>query len=434
MRIINFSANNVMRLTAVDITPEGNTVILAGRNRSGKTSILRSIAAVLEGAKNRPDALLHRGADKGDIRLTIGNSEPDLIVHLKVTEAGETLTVTTASGAKHQAPQAILDTLRSAVGFEPMSFLQMGRDAEGRKKQAAMLAKLVGINHTILDSDRQKYFDERTAVNREVKQARTVWDAAVGHTDVPKEEISVLDATERLRVANEHNAKNEDARALVSTLAEKGARHVGYVQTDKDELVRLLKMVEEKQQAIAMKEAELVTIRADYKSANDTAKILKDIDPQPIQWDIERAEDTNRKVRANKQKAMWLDQLNEKEAESAELTKKIEAIEKTKAKELSEANFPLPGLAFNSDGITYNGFDLSAASGAEQLLIAMGIGSGLNPKLRVLLFRDAALLDADSRKIVEDYAAEHDTQIWLECIQEEAGSIVICDGSVKGQP
>jgi hypothetical protein len=76
---------------------------------------------------------------------------------------------------------------------------------------------------------------------------------------------------------------------------------------------------------------------------------------------------------------------------------------------------------------------IDQASSAEQLLVSVSIGAALNPKLRVLLIRDGALLDTDSKKLLADFAAKNDLQIWVE--ETESGdeaAVIMEDGMVVG--
>lgn len=52
MKIIKFRADNVKRLTAVEITPDGNMVQITGKNGQGKTSVLDAIWWALGGKEN----------------------------------------------------------------------------------------------------------------------------------------------------------------------------------------------------------------------------------------------------------------------------------------------------------------------------------------------------------------------------------------------
>src|SRR4051812_37263172 len=49
MKIISLHAENVKRLKAVDITPDSPTVVIAGKNGQGKSSVLDSILLALAG-------------------------------------------------------------------------------------------------------------------------------------------------------------------------------------------------------------------------------------------------------------------------------------------------------------------------------------------------------------------------------------------------
>ena len=49
MKIVSLEAENYKRLKAVEITPDGNMVVIGGRNAQGKSSVLDAIWAALGG-------------------------------------------------------------------------------------------------------------------------------------------------------------------------------------------------------------------------------------------------------------------------------------------------------------------------------------------------------------------------------------------------
>ena len=51
MQIVGLQVENFKRIKAVEIIPQGNTVIISGANGQGKTSILDAIWTALGGAK-----------------------------------------------------------------------------------------------------------------------------------------------------------------------------------------------------------------------------------------------------------------------------------------------------------------------------------------------------------------------------------------------
>ena len=75
--------------------------------------------------------------------------------------------------------------------------------------------------------------------------------------------------------------------------------------------------------------------------------------------------------------------------------------------------------------MTFNGVLLEQASAAEQLRISAAIGAALNPKLRIMLLRDGSLLDQQSMTLLEKFASETDTQIWIERVADEPGGVGI---------
>ena len=101
---------------------------------------------------------------------------------------------------------------------------------------------------------------------------------------------------------------------------------------------------------------------------------------------------------------------------------------------MAAAAFPVVGLGFNDNGVTFNGVPFSQASSAEQLRVSVAMGLALNPTLRVVLIRDGSLLDDDSLAMVATMAAEKDSQVWIERVGHgEETSVVIEDGAVMAQ-
>jgi hypothetical protein len=93
---------------------------------------------------------------------------------------------------------------------------------------------------------------------------------------------------------------------------------------------------------------------------------------------------------------------------------------------------PVTGLGLSEDGVTLNGLPLDQASAAEQLRVSVAIGIAMNPRLRVLLLRDASLLDRDSLALLADMAKAAGAQVWLERVEDDsATAVVIEDGMVK---
>ena len=86
MKVKQLTAENVLRLKAVNITPDenGNMIVIGGNNAQGKTSVLQSIEMALAGKNSIPSEPIHRGASKGNIVVDLG----DMIIERHFTQKG----------------------------------------------------------------------------------------------------------------------------------------------------------------------------------------------------------------------------------------------------------------------------------------------------------------------------------------------------------
>ncbi|HEY5960279.1 MAG TPA: hypothetical protein VIV60_27185, partial [Polyangiaceae bacterium] len=146
---------------------------------------------------------------------------------------------------------------------------------------------------------------------------------------------------------------------------------------------------------------------------------------------LSTAEDTNRLVRAKKDRAKAVATFTEKDREYAALTKKIADIDESKRQQLANAKWPVPGLGFTEEGVTIDGQPFEQASQAEARVVSFAIGAALNPELKVALIDDGEKLDKTSMKHLAKLAAEKDMQVWIERVGDgDAGAIIIEDGEI----
>lgn len=138
MKIIKFRADNVKRLTAVEITPEGHLVQITGKNGQGKTSVLDAIWWALGGKDNIQGQPIRKGAKSARIKLTLGDTEPELLVERRFTDKGDYLFVRNADGSRRDQPQTILDRLVGNMTLDPLGFMSMARAKSGSSWKTVM--------------------------------------------------------------------------------------------------------------------------------------------------------------------------------------------------------------------------------------------------------------------------------------------------------
>lgn len=400
-KIIRLESTNYKRLKAVEIKPDpdGNLVIVAGKNGQGKTSILDSITAALGGvnAKTTPKPI-RDGEDRAQIIL----ETEDLIVTRTFTASGPTLTVKSPDGAVFPKGQAKLDDMLGKLSLDPLAFTQLAD-----KEQLKTLLELVDLpfDPTKLEAERASVFAERTDVNRRVKELQ---GQAAGYkvpAGTPDEEVSVSALLGQYREAIDNN----ESYSRAETAWRSADDDVAYLEAE-----------------LAKAKGRAVEAKAAYEAHPEP------VDHQAIQSQIDNAEQINSAVRTAKAHAQVKERLTALQADADELTANLSAIDKRKADGLAAATFPIDGLGFDDSGVTYQGVPFKQASGAEQLRVSLAMAIALNPKLRVIRIADGSLLDSDNLTLVEAVAREHDFQVWIEMVGDGDGrGIVIEDGQLS---
>lgn len=421
MKIVKLTAENVKKLTAVEITPDGSLVIVGGKNGAGKTSVLDAIMYALAGGKFIASKPIREGEESGRIVVELDGSKR-LVVERRLTASGGSLEIRTAEGFKAPSPQAILDGLCGKIAFDPLDFTRMTP-----AKQAETLRDLIGLDFTELDKQRSHAYESRTLVNREVKSLKTQVDANPFDPNALGEEVSVTELMADLEKREEINGNNKRERDLAEELADYALRCQDELSAAEDELDRLKTKIATLNQKV--KESE---VKSNQQAA--IVEKLVDADVAEVKEKISSAETVNRKVRDAMKAQELVESLNGKQREADALTRKIAAIDTDKEAQLAAAKWPIDGLGFDDNGVTFNGLPFEQSSGAEQLRASVAIGLALNPTLRVLLIRDGSLLDEENMGVIAMMAKEADAQLWLERVGEDSEcSVVIEDGHVKAK-
>jgi energy-coupling factor transporter ATP-binding protein EcfA2 len=431
VKILSLKSRNVKRLRAVEITPDGNVVIIGGRNGQGKSSVLDSIAYALGGKDVICREPVRRGEQGAEVTCDLG----EFVVRRTFTaDGGGQLVVETKDGARFSSPQARLNDVIGRLSFDPLEFARMDGG-----RQAETLRTLVGLDFAAIDRERESTFAARTDVNREGKALKARLDGMPAlHAGAPEAEVPSAEILTDLEVAQGINAENAAAWARAA-----GARNaLGIAST---ELERARGICERTRQEIAALQnrliaeegeqaritASMTTAQAESDRLANEAAGLTDLDLVPIKTRLANLEGLNRQVRENRQHREVALQLEQKRIESKELTDRIDALDASKQAAITSAKFPVDGLGFDAQGIvTFGGLPFDQASAAEQLRVSVAIGLALNPKLRILLIRDGSLLDEDSLRELSEMADREGAQLWIERVEDGGATVIIEDGSV----
>jgi len=423
MKIVRLTAENVKKLKAVEIVPDGSVVQITGPNGSGKSSVLDAIYMALAGTRAIPSKPVRAGADKARIQLDLG----EVIVTRRFTAAGgTTLVVEASNGARFPSPQRMLDDLLGALTFDPLEFSRMDP-----RRQMETLRGLVKLDTDIdaIDAANKADYEARTAVNRRAKDLRAQAEGIKVDPAVPAEPVDVAEISAEMQRAAEHNADIERRKAnrekAAATIAQERAR----AERLREEAEALRRRAEAAEADAAEAERGANELQAKLEAAGD---LPAPIDVADLRARIDRAAAINKAVADRQRRAELEQQAAAAEQEAAELTARMEERSRQRAEAIASAAMPIPGLSFGDGEVLYNGLPFDQASSAEQLRVSVAIAMAANPKLRVLRIKDGSLLDENSLQMIAEMAADQDYQVWIERVDTSGKvGIVMEDGTAR---
>jgi len=427
MKIVKLTAENVKRLTAVEVTPEGNLVIVGGPNSAGKSSVLDSIMYALAGAGSIPSQPIRIGAKSAKVVLEL-DGERTLVVERTMSSRGATLIVRPGpKGPPLSGPQALLDSFCGKIAFDPLEFTRLKP-----RDQMERLRDLVGLDFTEHDAQRKALFDERTVVNRDAKALKAQFDAAPQDPDAPDEEVSIAQLMGELQRRQQTNAANDTARRSLSEQEHEVERLQFDVEARKSRIAELDRRLEADREDLRKATRQVESLASQLAIGQKAVDALKDEDTTEVERQIADSDRLNARVRAQQERQRLVEQLVVLSGKADRLTNELADLDVAKMTAMEAANWPVPGLGFDADGVTYNDLPFNQAGSAEALKVSVAISAALNPILRVILIRDGSLLDDENRASIADIAKERDLQLWIEQVGEgKECSVVIKDGHVR---
>jgi DNA repair exonuclease SbcCD ATPase subunit len=417
MKIIQLQAENFKRLKAIDISPEGNCVIISGMNGNGKTSVLDAIWMALQyraAIKGNPNPL-RAGAHKGTVTIDLG----DYIITRRFTENDSILEIKTPDGSKIPSPQKLLDGFIGELSFDPWDFLRKS-EKDQRNLLGDILFKLTDGKLDLAEFDKKKEedYNARTTLNREKSRINALLTNIAPPSDKdPVNEKSVVALTSSIQDAIEHNNQLKNIFDVTTSKQNDIARWISEINVLQDKINQA---------------------KEDIAKDTDRMAGLSPRDVFALQEELKNIEDTNKRAREVIEYNKLRNELVDIEKSVERLNDSIELIEIQKAEALEATSLPIQNLVINADGLRYltdekKEIPFCQASSAQQLRIALAIAMAANPTLRIIRIADGSLLDDNSMKIIKEMATDQDFQIWVEYASRNENDkigIYIEDGTI----
>lgn len=379
--------NGFQRLDYVQIAPKGSLVAISGRNAQGKSSVLDGLEATIIGHNKRDVPRPVREGKKNAENLHVLDNGMQLIRKYK-EDGSSTLTGKTADGQK--VAQATLNGMLGALGMDAGAFPLLDD-----KKQLAAVLNLVDLpfDPAELAVERKQVFEERTRVNTRVGdfEAQLKQYEALPE-DLPATEISVSELLGEYRK----------------------------FETAQQERAKYLTDLNESQYKVQDLERQLAAARDHLAKVTEFLGNVSDYsaDLETLRGQIDGAEETNRLVRKKQERGSLQFQYEATTEQAKALTQKITDIDQKKSDGLSAANFPVPGMSFDDEGVLLHGRPFRKASTREQTIASARLIIASDPELKVMIIRNGSDLDNDGIQELQNLGDESGFQIWVEFVDE----------------
>lgn len=422
MKIVKLSIHNFLKLKDVEINPT-HTNVIVGKNKQGKTSILKAIRTAFDG---KADATSIRvGESKAEITLELD----DLIINRSVTEKGNYLKVSNSAGMQMPAPQKYLDGILGTFSFNPIEFFDKkpadrkkylldavkinitqqelaeytGEELDGLDYEGTHALEIVGLAH-------KHYYDLRTVANAEVK----------------KKEKSLEDLNGQIPEGfDPKSVSTEQLTALRQAVA-----------TDKEMAIKK-EAHEEKIEGLKKRELELkAELNGVEKEIIGALEVTFDCSDNMA---IQAAEDTIKELEGQSEIVFTVKRAGEVRVELDEATKSatsLDKIVKGLSKEIpdaliAKAELPIEGLKIDGNNIFVGDVNIDNMSGSEQLRFGLDIVRSLNGTFKVICVDGIEALDKESFEFFLNEIKDDEFQYFVTRVEGESEhSIVVDDGEV----
>lgn len=412
IKVKKIKVSNLKAVGSAELDLNGCSVLVIGKNNSGKTTILTALPDRLRGEK--PDAIkvIKHDENEAYTEWELSNGTK-LIWSLDTkTKAGERLVIVTYDKDGKEEKGSITKELMKEYFpeiFDVDSFL-----LSSPAKQRKTLQQLAGIDFTKIDDQYKVAYDDRTFANRKVTDQQALLKPITNTLPATEDLDNVTNLQNEINGIDTHNEKYQQAEAgLVKVKKD--------LTTEEGELKKLLALVKSSESKI--KELSTRAKSGEAWLAADANKPKDEAHLQKITEKLNGILTENLKIRNNNQAIKNKEELERLTGEAKKADNKVKEILADKDKLIRSAKMP-EGFGFSEEGITYNGFDfdkISQSSSARYIaglkLALMSIG-----KVKTLYF-DCSYLDKNSLLEVEKWANESDLQLLIERPDFEGGEI-----------
>jgi energy-coupling factor transporter ATP-binding protein EcfA2 len=429
--------SNILGIQQAEIRP-GRVTLIEGKNAAGKTSLLEALKCAFVGGSDA--TLLRKGEARGEVVVLLSDGTE---VIRTVTAEGSKSKIKHPDFGALSKPAAYLDKLRDTLSLNPVEFLTAKKDkrvelllaAIPLRLQHADVADILDIcssphdldRHAlqVLDNIEKDLYDQRTGINRSVKDKRTAAEEmkkalppeageGINWSDQLETEQRAFDAF-RESLAIKESAVTADIASRAARNDELMRGHVRTLETERDAEIQRIR--EEYQHKIDSAKSAANTVAGDLLSERDEklAVIRKDVDEQyPIfQKRIAEAK-ANAETYIRAQSAREHVEQLESGAASLEqdaqtLSKALKDLETIKCALLDK--LPIKDVEIRNGDVFVDGIPFDRVNESRRVRLAVEIAMLRTGNLPIMCVDGVEALDSSSLQALEQIAEESGIQL-----------------------
>lgn len=383
LRIVNFQS-----IDRLDLELAGNSVLLLGKNGVGKSSVISAVFSALTG--KTPEKMLKAGSFSGaiEIRMT------DFVVKGDFNAKKNTwssFSVETLEGAAYRSPREFLKQQLGTIDFDVNQFL---RDTP--KKQIEFVKQLTGIDFTELEEAYKQAYDERTFVNRRVKEVEAQQQTFDMQLATTAKTVDLADLNRQLIEANTLNSRISEGKRI-------------QLQNN-DKIISL--------------QNELDALRRQQSSINKWLEENHLVDTDPLIKKIATINETNAAIDRAANALAKKKEMDQLHVQQDQLNIRLEEIQEKKLSAIASCKMPVPGMTFDDDSLYIDGIPFAQVNTARRIIAGLQMQLPLMNEVRICSF-DASLLDDDNLAQVQAWAKANDLQLFIERVERNQEGLKI---------
>ncbi len=421
VKLVSFKVVNYAGIVLEEVAIDGNMCFISGKNGSGKTRMISAVMYGLEGeTKHTPPNIDDKSKGPTTVWLDCGRFT---IFRKKLESGNQSLIVKDSLTGKNVpgAPQGYINKMKSSVVMAPVDFAEVYNN----EKRIGVLYEVTGIKSQVekMDKDEKVIFDARTEVNRKVVSLTNRIEGLPADQQIKRQSTTEL------------FGRLKDAQAADKTIDEFSNQIKTNSRTTETNRTRLIDITNKVVQLEKDREMLIASIDDLAEKNIHLSKMVDDAPPsevEAIESEINNIDEHNKQADLVEEARTLRIELATENEDSQKKTGEIDDIKAEKVALLKSTNLP-DGISIENGEIMVNDRPWDSQSTAERILMAMRIGNLLKHEIRLMMV-GWDNLDSESRKVVADYATEHDYTMLVETVANEPqdGMIYLEDGKIQG--